>query len=204
MGAPIRFEQPAQEATLWPYLHEVEHVAARIGRLERAAEDAVKAVLLLIRVVIKALQVLCGVAQLSAVTFVAELGQFGRFATARPLMGYSGAVPSENSSGERMRPGAIANTGNGHVRRVVEEAAWAYRHRPAVGPTLRKRQAALPEEAKAIAWQAQHRLYRRNRLLSARGTWPQRVVTALARESLGFVCAIGVTVEARTVGQRAA
>ncbi len=200
----VRFEQAAQEATLWDYLHEVEHVAERIGRLERAIEDVAKAAPPPMRAVIEALQALRGVAQLSAVTLVAELGQFGRFGTARQLMGYSGAVPSEDSSGERTRRGSITKTGNAHVRRVVVEAAWAYRHRPAVGPTLRKRQAALSEEVKAITWKAQHRLYSRYRLLSARGKCPQRVVTALARELLGFIWAVGVTVEEGAAGHRAA
>src|SRR2546430_3963537 len=40
------------------------------------------------RAVIEALQALRGVAQVSAVTIVAELGQISRFARARQLMGY--------------------------------------------------------------------------------------------------------------------
>jgi transposase len=89
--------------------------------------------------VIHALQALRGIAQLSAVTIVSELGQISRFTGARQLMGYSGVVPSENSSGKRIQRGSITKTGNAHLRRVLIEAAWAYRHRPALGPTLHKR-----------------------------------------------------------------
>ena len=104
-----------------------------------------------------------GVAEISAVTIVVEVGPLTRFATARQLMGYSGAVPREDSSGARTRRGAITKTGNAHLRRVVGEAAWAYRGRPAVGPGIRKRQEGVSAEVKAIAWKAQHRLSARYR-----------------------------------------
>ena len=91
-------------------------------------------------------------------------------------------VASEHSSGERIRRGGITKTGNAHLRRIVIEAAWAYRHRPVVGWSLRKRQEAVSEEVKEIAWKAQHRLYGRYRKLSGRGKRTQTVVTAMARE----------------------
>jgi transposase len=193
----VHFGEGAQEATLLDYLHEVEHVADRLARLEQALDDAVERAPARMRAVIEALQALRGIAQVSAVTIVAELGELSRFATPRQLMGYSGAVPSEASSGDRTRRGRITKTGNAHLRRVVLEAAWAYRYRPAVGVTLRKRQAAVAPEVTAIAWKAQHRLHARYRHLLARGKCKQAVVTAVGRELFGFIWAIGVTVEAQ-------
>ena len=191
----VRFEQPAQEYTRWDYLHEVEHANDRVGRVEEAIREAVKLVPPALREVIQALQALRGIAQISAVTIVSELGQISRFGGARELMGYSGAVPSEDSSGKRVQRGAITKTGNAHLRRVVVEAAWAYRHRPAIGATLRKRQEGMQEEVKEIAWKAQHRLHKRYRSLTARGKSQQKIVTALGRELLGFIWAIGMKVE---------
>ena len=81
---------------------------------------------------IEALQALRGVAQTMAVTIVAEVGSLSRFPSPRELMGYSGLVPSEHSSGNRVQRGGITKTGNGHLRRVIGEAAWAYQHRPNV------------------------------------------------------------------------
>jgi len=81
------------------------------------------------------------------------------------------------------------------VRRIAIEAAWAYRHRPAVGGALRKRQATVSEEVKAIGWKAQLRLHARYRKLLGHGKCQQQVVTAVGRELLGFIWAIGVTVE---------
>jgi transposase len=191
----VQFEHLAQEATVLDYLHEVEHVAARLERLERAIDAAVQAAPAPMRAVIAGLQALRGIAQISAATIVAEVGVLSRFARAPQLMGYSGLGPCEDSSGTRTRRGGITKTGNAHLRRIVVEAAWAYRHRPAVGAALKKRQAPLSEAVKTIAWKAQHRLHSRYQQLRGRGKNPQQVVTALGRELLGFVWAIGVTVE---------
>jgi transposase len=198
----VHFEQPAQEATLLDYLHEVDHAAERIERLERAIDDAVQTAPLQMRAVIAALQALRGIAKVSAVTVVAEVGELSRFTRAPQLMGYSGMGACEDSSGKRTRRGRITKTGNAHIRRIVIEAAWAYRHRPAVGGALRKRQAMLPDEVKAIAWKAQHRLHTRYRRLLGRGKCQQHVVTAVGRELLGFIWAIGVTVETEQRNQQ--
>jgi transposase len=193
----VHFEHAAQEATLLDYLHEVDHAAGRIERLERAIDAAVQTAPVRIRGVIEALQALRGIALVSAVTIVAEVGTLSRFVKPRQLMGYSGAVASEDSTGDRIRRGGITKTGNAHLRRIVIEAAWAYRHRPAVGTTLRKRQALLDDEVKAIAWKAQHRLHARYRTLTAKGKTKQQAVTAVGRELLGFIWAIGLTTEAK-------
>ena len=118
-------------------------------------------------------------------------------------MGYTGAVPSEHSSGERVRRGTITKTGNAHLRRILVEAAWSYRHRPNVGSELRRRQANASEEVKEIAWKAQHRLHYRYVRLMARGKIKQQVVTAVARELAGFVWAIGVEIEKQPVSRPA-
>jgi transposase len=193
----VHFEQPAQEATLVDYLHEVDHVADRLTRLERAIDEAVTMVPPQMRAVIDALQALRGIAKVSAVTIVAEVGRLSRFARAPQVMGYSGIGAREDSSGGRTRRGGITKTGNAHLRRIVIEAAWAYRHRPSVGGALRKRQATISDEVKEIAWKAQHRLHARYRKLIGRGKCPPQVVTAVGRELLGFIWAIGVAVESQ-------
>lgn len=52
-------------------------------------------------------------------------------------MGYSGAFPSEDSSGNRIRKGGITKTSNAYLRRIVMESAWCYRCLPHVGEKLR-------------------------------------------------------------------
>lgn len=192
----LRFQQVAQESTRLDYLHEVEHMAERVKRLEQAIAEAVKLASPELQEVVKDLQALRGIAQISAVTIAAELGNITRFKGARQLMGYSGAVPTEDSSGERRRRGSITKTGNAHLRRIAIEAAWSYRLRPGVGPALRKRQQGVPEEIKEIAWKAQHRLHKRYSRLAAAGKDQRKIITAVGRELLGFIWAIGIKAEA--------
>ena len=193
----LRLEQLALNATLLDYVTEVDHARERIERLERAIDQAIEVAPAAIRAVIEGLQALRGVARISAATIVAEVGQLSRFARPRQLMGYTGAVPSEHSSGECVRRGPITKTGNAHLRRILVEAAWAYRHRPNVGGELRRRQESASQEIKAIAWKAQHRLHHRYVRLAARGKSKQHIVTAIARELVGFIWAVGVEVESK-------
>jgi len=128
-----------------------------------------------------------GIDDLSALTIAAELGDPARFAAARQVMAFTGLVPSEYSSGASHRRGGITKTGNAHLRRILVEAAWHYRHRPAIGTSLRGRQATAPLHARRCAWMAQHRLHARYRRLVARGKSPQLAATAVARELSAFV-----------------
>ena len=202
----VRFEQPAMDATLTHYLEEVDHVAERIAKLEEAIDEAVQQAPAEVRAVIEALQALRGVAQTTAATVVCELGSLARFESPRQLMGYSGLVPREYSSGNRVQRGAISKTGNAHLRRVLVEAAWTYRHRPNLQGGLLRRQKslALSDEVKRIAWKAQQRLHKRFTALTARGKNNNQAVTALARELLGFMWAIAVNTEAQCKLSKAA
>jgi transposase len=200
----LRFAQVAQESTRLDYLHEVEHMAERVKRLEQAIAEAVKLSCPELQAVVKDLQALRGIAHISAVTIAAELGNITRFEGARQLMGYSGAVPTEDSSGERRRRGSITKTGNAHLRRIAVEAAWSYRLRPGVGPALRKRQQEVPDEIKEIAWKAQHRLHKRYCRLAAVGKDQRKIITAVGRELRGFIWAIATKAEAASKLRKAA
>jgi transposase len=128
-----------------------------------------------------------GIDTVTAMTLVAELHDIRRFASARAPMAYIGLVPSEDSSGERERRGAITKAGNAHVRRVILEAAWHYRHPPRLGRTLRARRQGQPGRVIAVADKAVQRLHRRFSRLTARGKTPQKIVVAVGRELVGFV-----------------
>jgi len=201
----VRYTLPAQEATLVDCLNEVEHMSARVKRLEEAILEVVKLAPASVQEVIRGLQALRGIAHISAVTIAAELGNItSRFESARKLMGYSGAFPSEDSSGNRIRKGAITKTGNAHLRRIIVESAWSYRHRPWIGAKLRRRQEGVPAEITEIAWKAQNRLHKRYTKLMARGKEQRKTMTAVARELLGFIWAIGIKAEAMACKQQMA
>jgi transposase len=185
----------AQEAVREDYLAEVEHLTERVQRLERALTSAVASAAPRLRTVIAALQTLRGVGLLTATTVAAEVADFTRFVRPRPLMAYAGVVAREHSSGDRTRRGGITKTGNAHLRRVLIEAAWHYRHRPGLPRALRQRRVGQPAAVCTIADQAQHRLHARYRRLLARGKSKQKVVVAVGRELLGFMWAIACEAE---------
>jgi transposase len=130
-----------------------------------------------------------GMSDLTALTIAAELGDARRFATAPQLMAFVGLVPSEHSSGTRQARGAITKTGNAHLRRVLVEAAWHYRHAPHVGKTLHARHQNATPTMVQRSWAAQQRLSRCYRRLVACGRPSPVAVTAVARELTGFVWA---------------
>ena len=193
------FDVFALQATMTDYLTEVEHAKARLERLEQAIDQAIEEMPQESRELVQGLQALRGVAKLTAVTVVAEVGRLSRFSKAAELMGYSGTVPSEYSTGGpgKAKRGGITKTGNAHLRRVLVEAAWSYRHPPKLRGDLLRRQKGVCDEVRDIAWRAQDRLHQRYRHLYGRGKEKQKVVTAIARELLGFIWAIGVEIEKR-------
>lgn len=191
----VRFEHAAQEATLLDYRTEVEHAANRIKQLERAIDQAVEGAPAQMKAVIEALQALRGIAKLTATTLVTEVGNFSRFVRPKLLMGYGGLVPSEYSSGKSKFQGAITKTGNAHLRRALVEAAWSYRHRPRLEGNHKKRQVGLSEQIKQISWKAQQRLHNRYWRLTSKGKVAGKAVTAVARELVGFIWAVGVQAE---------
>jgi transposase len=133
------------------------------------------------------LRCLRGIDTLSAVGLCAEIGDFKRFPKAGHVMSYLGLVPSEDSTGQSRRQGAITKTGSGHGRRLLVEAAWHYRRPPRNGTVLKRRQAGQPAHVLAISWQAQRRLYRTwQRLDAQRGKRRTIVAVAVARELAGF------------------
>lgn len=193
----VKFEQFAQQTTLEDYIEEIYHQDQRLARLEKAIEEAIEKAPDTMKEVVAALQALRGVKKLTAVTIVSEVGQLSRFTGARQIMAYSGIVASEHSSGQRKRQGGITKTGNAHLRRVLVEAAWSARYQPTLTRAVRIRQQGLSAEVIEIATKARHRLHGRYVRLLARGKTKHQVVTAVARELVGFVWAIGVEVERR-------
>jgi transposase len=187
--ADLKFEQPAQFIVMQEYIDTVVSLTKRIkafdDHIARAANESV------FWPVIQALMALRGLSFVAATSFIAEIGDLKRFATAPQLMGYLGLVPSEHSSGAKKTRGGITKTGNGHVRRLLVEAAWTYRHPARKSRVIQSRAKRTAPEVQEIAWKAQTRLCSRYRQLEARGKLKVQVSTAIARELAGFIWAIG-------------
>jgi transposase len=130
-----------------------------------------------------------GIAELTALSLLAEIGDFRRFHSARELMGFLGLVPSEYSSGAERHRGSITKTGNQHARRLLVEAAWHYQHAPRLVARQRAQAELVPAEVLARAWTAQLRLHSRHRALTTRGKRSTVATVAVARELSGFIWA---------------
>ncbi len=186
--ADIKLAHPAQQITFQEYVTAIDEAAERVTRLTQQIAELLPSWRM--SPVVEALQALRGIALITAVCVVAEVGDLTRFTNPRQLMAYLGLVPAEHSSGERRRQGAITKAGNSHVRRMLVESAWAYRLPARVTPIIQKRQQGLPKPVREIAWKAQLRLCARYRRLTGKGKTKQLVVTAIARELAAFMWAI--------------
>lgn len=104
--------------------------------------------------VVAALQALRGVALPSAITLMAEIGDFRGFVNPRELMAWLGLVPREHSSGASISRGAITKAGNGRARRALVGGAWTYRLPARISPEILRRNRPLPKAVREVAWKA--------------------------------------------------
>lgn len=186
--AGIKMQLPVHQITLQEYVDAIHESVRRVERFTVQIRELLPQWRW--KSVVEALQALRGVSLLVAATTLAELGDLSRFENPAALMAYLGLVPSEHSSGETVQRGGITRTGNGHVRRLLVEAAWAYRLPARKTRCLLNRQQGVAQSILDIAWKAQIRLCSRYRRLVAKGKSKQVVVTAIARELAGFIWAI--------------
>jgi len=188
----IKFSHRVQQTVFQEYIDSVKQQQQRVADLEQTMTQALATWSL--APVVEGLMALRGCRLITAMTVMAELGDITRFDSPRQLMKYLGLVPSESSSGPKTRRGGITKTGNGHVRRVLVEAAWCYRFPARKTAALQRRAEQTSDEVQAIAWKAQKRLCGRYQALSNRGLLPQKTCTAIARELTGFIWAIACEV----------
>ena len=176
------FDHSAQQIALQEMVLAERHAVERVGRLTACIEELVLSWKL--GPVVEALR---GVALISAVTFMSEIGDVRRFENPRKLMAYLGLVPSEYSTGQTTKRGGITKAGNSRVRRTLVEGAWTYRFPAKIGEKKLYILQKLPPEIQDIAWKAQSRLTARYRRLSQRGKKKTVITTAIARELSAFM-----------------
>ena len=185
-----RFDDLNADAVYREYHLALEQELERVKRLTDLVEA--QAANPLVSKLVGKLRALRGVDTLTAMTLASELIDMRRFTAPTQLMKFIGLVPSEHSSGPSQRRGSITRAGNAHVRRVLVEAGWHYRHSPrGSGLTIKKRREGQPPEVIEIARKAEMRLHAKyQRLVLGKGKRPTVAVVAVARELAGFVWAI--------------
>ena len=184
--ATQRFAHASQQIAFEEYVDAVRSASRGDGPGRRPATGPGRVV----RPVIRGLKALRGVDLLVGMTVMAEWGDLTGFDSPAQLMAYVGQVPREHTSGRSRRQGSITKTGNGHVRRVLTQAAWCYRFRAGRTRHLQRQAEGTSQRVQEIAWRAQKRLCGRIRHLTARGKPGGKVNIAVGRELLGFIWAI--------------
>ena len=186
--ASQKFEHVEQRLVFEEMMLAIRQAQERLERLEQAIRLAVPDWSL--AEVVTALMAMRGIDLISAVTFLAEIGDLSRFRTPSELMAYLGLVPSESSTGNTIKRGPITKAGNRRARRMLVECAWSYQHPPRVGQAKQQKVDAAPPAVREIAWKAQCRLHSRYRALTRRGKLKTVAITAVARELAGFIWAV--------------
>ena len=184
-----RFEARGLQVAYEEGLAALASVRARRDALDAAiAEEAAREPW---AAVVGRLACLRGVSTLTAFGLATEIGDWQRF-DGCSIGAYLGLVPSESSSGERRRQGAITRAGNGHARRLLVEAAWHHRRRPGPSRELLRRREGQPALVRERAVAAERRLHRRWRRFDARGKRSTVAAVAVARELAGWCWSLAV------------
>ena len=176
---------PAMKVILEEYLTAVQLAGERIARTEAAMSDLLQSWRL--EPAVRALMAMKGFQTVAAMILVSELGEIHRFVHPRQVMAYLGLIPSENTSSERRRQGAITKCGNAHARWLLVECAQHYAAPPKVSKELSRRQQNQSAAVRLISWKAQNRLHQRYCRLMARRLQRNKVMVAVARELCGFI-----------------
>lgn len=184
-----KFESRVQQVVFQDYVNTVLSAEERLRQVEGQIHEQTASWSM--APVVKALCTLRGVSTIGATSILATTGDLGRFESPRQLMAYFGLVPSERSSGNNIRRGGITKTGNNEVRRLLIQSAWQYRFPARVARAGVDGFVDGPAAARQIAWKAQLRLAGRYRSMLGKGKPVQVVITAIARELLAFIWAIG-------------
>ncbi|MCL2254805.1 MAG: transposase [Lachnospiraceae bacterium] len=119
----LKLEGVFQE-TLNEYLITYTYLIDKIERLDNRIEELAKDVKYDEKV--KNLSCLIGIKTHTALSMVVEVGDFSRFAKAEKFASFLGLVPGEDTSSERQNRLGITKAGNGHLRRLLVEAAQGY------------------------------------------------------------------------------
>ena len=176
---------PAMKVILEEYLISIQAAGERIARCEVAMRDLLEKWRL--KPAVQALMAMKGFQIVAAMILVSELGAIDRFTHPRQVMAYLGLVPSENTSSDKRRQGAITKCGNAHARWLLVECAQHYAPPPKVSKELSRRQEGQAREVRAISWRAQNRLHCCYTRLMARRLQRNKAIVAIARELCGFV-----------------
>lgn len=142
-----------------------------------------------------------GIGVLTGFALAVEIGDWHRF-TGNSIGSFVGLVPTEHSSGTSRAQGSVTKTGNGHVRRLLVEAAWHHRRRCTIGKTMRDRWDLAPAAARVRGDEGNRRLHQRWVGFIDRKKRSTVANTAIARELAGWCWSLAVLDDPATTSAR--
>jgi transposase len=184
--AGLRFADRPSELVFADYLHAHDALLARRDTLDRAIDEI--AVDSPWAEIVGRLRCLHGIDTLSAFGLCAEVCDFERFLAPTAFSAYLGLVPSEHTSGDKRRQGAITKAGSAHARRLLVEASHHYARPPRIGGALQRRQDGHEPWVIDLAWRAQRRLHARWRHLRTDRRRPGGVAAVAVARELAHYC----------------
>ncbi len=194
----INFENNRLKLTLSQYVNQMEYLSIQLSDMDNAIEEIASTDEYRERV--NALCAFKGIRTLSAMILISEIIDFSRFNDPRDLMAYLGMVPSEYSSGGKIKKGSITKCGNTRARRVLIESAHHSRHKPVIGATMKQDLEMVDSDLRIAPVKALNRLHKRYYHFIFKGKPIQVAVVAVARELIGFLWHNMIIVEGRSDG----
>lgn len=170
------------------YFNHLQYLESRLEHLEDQIEEIAASPIYASSV--KKLRSFKGISTLTAMVLIAEIPDFRRFANPRALMAFLGLIPSEHSSGDKQQGGSITKTGNSRCRKLLVESVQHYYKRPYISHRMRKELAQVNPQSAHIAVKCLKRLHKRFWALTMKGKQRPVVITAIARELVGFIWAM--------------
>ena len=164
------------------------YIRARLAALDKQIEEIARSEIYAPSV--KKLRAFKGIGTLIAMLLIAEITDFRRFPNARALMAFLGLIPSEDSSGNKIRPGSITKAGNSRVRKYLIEAVQHYSRTPRISRQMKEELSQVDAQSASIAVNCLKRLHKRYWYLTLKGKVRPKALTAIAREFVGFIWAV--------------
>lgn len=185
-GLQLRDEMLQQ--VLQEHLGHLAYLEARITALDQKIEEIARSEVYASSV--KKLRAFRGIGTLAAMLLIAEITDFRRFSSPGELMAFLGLIPSENSSGDRQKGGAITKAGNRRCRTQLVEAVQHYVRSPRVSKKMKSDLSQVDALTATTAIKCLERLHKRYWALTMKGKIRPLAIIAIARELVGFIWAV--------------
>jgi len=170
------------------YLAHLNYLTSRIHALDTHIEKLAHAELY--APAVKKLKAFKGIDTLTAMVLISEITDFRRFPNPGALMAFLGLIPSENSSGDKHKGGGITKSGNHRCRKMLIESVQHYAKAPSISVKMKDQLAHVDAHSASTAIRCLKRLHKRYWALTMKGKIRPVVITAIAREFVGFIWAM--------------